>query len=182
MAKRIGTHEMRKCDHVGAAVYTSSDGKTKICYRCGNDIETPPPRSPAPEKYITSDDRDADLSPDAERDPDTPDIEELDILGGEPGHHLARNSDPATSKAAAWMNPGRRNSQRYRLAVAFYEHPEPMTWDQAYTVAGVQGASQRITELRNRGIIEIVGTDATSRGAAGQTYQLTTAGRAMMQP
>ncbi len=29
----------KKCDHVGAAFYTSTDGKTKICYRCGKDVE-----------------------------------------------------------------------------------------------------------------------------------------------
>lgn len=150
---------MRICDHVGASVYTSTDGKRKVCYRCGNDIDEPTIEMV-----------------------DMPKFPPRPITSAEPGHHLARKSDPATSKAAAWMNPGRRNSQRYRLALAFYEHPEPMTWDHAYKAAGVQGASQRITELRDRGIIEIVGTDATSRGAAGQTYQLTTAGRAMMRP
>lgn len=42
---------MRKCDHVGAAVYTSTDGKKKVCYRCGNDIETPQPPASIQERF-----------------------------------------------------------------------------------------------------------------------------------
>ena len=27
-----------RCDHVGAAFYNSTDGKTRICYRCGDNV------------------------------------------------------------------------------------------------------------------------------------------------
>ena len=37
------SHTVMKCDHVGAARYTAMDGKTQICYRCGNDIIRPAP-------------------------------------------------------------------------------------------------------------------------------------------
>ncbi len=29
---------VRVCDHVGSAFYNSTDGKTRICYRCGNNV------------------------------------------------------------------------------------------------------------------------------------------------
>ena len=103
-----------------------------------------------------------------------------------PGTVLARSSDPSTSKAAAWMNPGRRGTLRALLAEAFYEQDqdgEPLTWEQAAGVAGIEDwqASKRVSELHQRGIIEVIGEAPTRRGAMAQTYQLTDDGRVALR-
>ena len=78
------------------------------------------------------------------------------------------------------MNPGRRNSQRWRLAEAFRRASFPMTWEQAGQAAAVASAWKRISELHVRGIIEVVGVGKTSLGARAQLYRITEDGRAAM--
>jgi hypothetical protein len=103
-----------------------------------------------------------------------------EIREPEPAKRLARESDPETSKAAAKMNPGRRGSQRWRLGETFFlMHPDPLTWESVAKGARIDAASspwRRLTELVERGIIEVVGETTTSRGARAQTYQLTQGG------
>ncbi len=144
-----------KCDHVGAARYTSTDKKTQICYRCGHSIVVQELTHLRDFKTTVS------------------------ITDTEPGNYLVRKSDPETSQAAAWMNPGRRNSQRWRLAKALADR-SGMTWEQAAEAAGIDAKSspwRRLTELRERGIIEVVGIGTTSLGAKAQLYRLTDDGR-----
>ena len=96
----------------------------------------------------------------------------------------ARKTDPMTSEDAAWMNPGSRRGQRYRLARAFYDVGEPMTWEGAASEAYIHAQSspwRRITELVERGMIEVVGKEKTSLGAYAQTYAMTPAGRVAMR-
>ena len=99
----------------------------------------------------------------------------------EPTHH-ARLADPETSKQAAWLNPGRRNGQRSRLAEALIGS-EGMTWDRAAAIAGVSAKSspwRRMTELVARGIAEVVGTAKSTSNANASVYRLTEAGRRVM--
>ena len=102
----------------------------------------------------------------------------------EPPTHHARNTDPQTSHDAAWMNPGARNTQRQRLARAFFEaYPRSLNWDEAAAIAGIPTKSspwRRITELKERGIIEKTGISITSSGAMATAYCITPAGNAVM--
>jgi DNA-binding PadR family transcriptional regulator len=52
-----------------------------------------------------------------------------------------------------------------------------MTWEQAGQTAAVASAWKRISELHERGIIEVVGTGKTSFGAKAQMYRITDDGR-----
>ena len=96
----------------------------------------------------------------------------------------ARKTDPMTSEDAAWMNPGARSGQRYRLAMAFFYARHELTWEEAATVADIKTQSspwRRITELVERGLLEVVGRAKTSLGAYAQTYAITPAGRKAMK-
>ncbi len=95
-----------------------------------------------------------------------------------PGSVLARNTNPSTSHAAAWMNPGRRSGQRFRLAVEFlFIYPDAMNWEAVHRITGIRGAWKRISELKERGMLEVGGTAVTTMGAEAQTYRLTEDGR-----
>lgn len=101
----------------------------------------------------------------------------------EPPHRLARATDPETSKTAAYLNPGRRGTHRERLARAYLDS-EPLTWDRAAMKAGVPDKSspwRRITELVERGILEVCGIGKTLSNAEGQLYRLTLEGERVLR-
>ena len=76
------------------------------------------------------------------------------------------------------MNPGRRSGQRFRLAVEFlFIYPDAMNWEAVHRITGIRGAWKRISELKERGMLEVVGTAVTTMGAEAQTYRLTEDGR-----
>ena len=103
----------------------------------------------------------------------------MDQLDFKPDHH-ARNTDPKTSHDAAHMNPGRRSGQRYKIAQAFFDaYPNGLNWDEAATIADVSSKSspwRRVTELRERGLIEKQGTSKTSSNAEATKYVMTLEG------
>ena len=132
-----------------------------------------------------------DPSPRPSYDPDEEEIVELPPLRSVPEPEepvdpetIVRTTDPQTSRDAAYMNPGRRGTQRYAYAEAFLRaHPAALTAYLAAKYAELDewNASKRIAELRQRGIIEVVGETRTERGAMAQTYTLTEEGLGNMR-
>ncbi len=109
--------------------------------------------------------------------------DQLTFSAQEATHH-ARKSDPSTSQQAAHVNPGRRGSQRHRLALEFYEvYPERLNWEDAAFNAGIDAKSspwRRITELVEWGFLQTEGTYKTSLGTEANAYIMTARGFELM--
>ncbi len=96
------------------------------------------------------------------------------------GHTTAPADGPETSQAAAYMNPGRRGSQRHRIAKVYAEADHPMCWDEAAKAADIplqSNPTSRVTQLHQGGLIEVVGEGRTFLGSRARLYQITDAGR-----
>lgn len=94
----------------------------------------------------------------------------------------ARSTDPETSKEAAWLNPGRRNTHRWKVCAVFFRaYPEPLTADEACGRTDINLKStpwKRITELSDRGFLEDVGEGITSSNAQAVLHTMTPEGYA----
>lgn len=95
----------------------------------------------------------------------------------------ARNSDPATSHAAAAMAPFRRNTQRHKLLAAYGAEREGLTDEEAGIAAEIaQGAWKRCAELREMLMIVPIGKTRTgSMGAEQRVCMVTTRGLATLR-
>lgn len=92
---------------------------------------------------------------------------------------LHRRSDPVTSVHAAYLDPGRRTSQRFQILGSFVlAHPEGLTAEEAAHRAGFSRSWQRVSDLKNRGFLYTTGEQRdTSHGSPAEVYQVTDEGR-----
>lgn len=72
-------------------------------------------------------------------------------------NNKARNSDPATSKAAAESVKVTAKSQAAKLLMAHYRNPQGLTDEEAAEIAGLNPRSEfrtRCSSLRNMGLLD----------------------------
>ncbi len=152
----------RKCDHVGAAFYTSTDDKTKVCYRCGKDVEIPPDDHLAKSSPVPVGAGDITVSNDD------------GLMRPNPGADIAGKvgrEHPETSKKAAGRILPASGTQRSRVLVKLQTvAPEGRTDEELQAALDMNPSSQRPrrVELVEQGWIEdsgdrrktVSGTDA----------------------
>lgn len=98
-------------------------------------------------------------------------------------NHLARRTDPETSKKAAAKFVFARNSQKAKLLEAFardaYDAGSGLSDEEAARMAGLQrldAGHKRCAELRSAGLIEAVGDKMGDHGCAVRICKATMRG------
>jgi hypothetical protein len=111
---------------------------------------------------------------------------EVQMVGMDRDHALARISDPATSYAAdaelrkregpAWAL--KRGTHRHRALECFATRG-PLIAEDVKFLTGIDGIWKRVSDLKNMRFIEATGDTRLSReGREAEVYEITDAGRA----
>ena len=95
---------------------------------------------------------------------------------------ISRNSDPTTSHIAAEAIRPKAGTQLYKLLVAYSNHPEGLTDEEAGEIAGIRnGYWKRCSDLRNAQYIVATGQTRTgSSGLPGRVCKITDSGTAVL--
>ncbi len=109
---------------------------------------------------------------------------EIQVVGTDRDHALARYTDPATSYAAdaqlrqregpAWAI--KRGTQRHRALECFVERG-PLIAEDVKILTGVDGIWKRVSDLKNMGFLAATGRTRKSReGRDAEVYEVTDQG------